>query len=147
MNVNLTGPYFLSQLAANHMIIEKQYDPTFPAAIINISSVSATLASVNRGEYCISKAGVSMMTQLYAARLGEYNIPVYEIRPGITKTDMTASVRDKYDRMIEEGLTIQKRWGSPEDIGKAVAAIAEGNFPYSTGQVITVDGGMTLGRL
>lgn len=147
MNVNLTGPYFLTQLAANHMIIEKQYDPGFRAAIINISSVSAILASVNRGEYCISKAGMSMMTRLYAARLGEYDIPVYEVRPGVALTDMTEGVKEKYDRMISEGLTVQKRWASPEDIGKAVTALAEGNFPYSTGQVIMVDGGMTLGRL
>jgi NAD(P)-dependent dehydrogenase (short-subunit alcohol dehydrogenase family) len=147
MDVNLTGPYFLTQLAANHMIEQKQNDPEFNAAIVNISSVSATLASVNRGEYCISKAGMAMMTRLFAVRLGEYNIPVYEVRPGVIRTDMTAGVKDKYDKMIAEGLTLQKRWGLPEDVGKAVASLAEGDLAYSTGQVIMVDGGMTAGRL
>jgi NAD(P)-dependent dehydrogenase (short-subunit alcohol dehydrogenase family) len=147
MEVNLTGPYFLTQQIANHMISRKMRNPDFLAAIINISSVSATLASVNRGEYCISKAGMSMMTRLFAVRLGEFGIPVYEVRPGITLTDMTAAVKEKYDRMIEEGLTVQKRWGLPEDVGKAVASLARGDMAYSTGQVILVDGGMTIGRL
>lgn len=147
MDVNLTGPYFLTQLVAGYMAGEKQKNSGFRASIVNISSVSATLASVNRGEYCISKAGMSMMTQLFAVRLGEYDIPVYEIRPGVIRTDMTAGVREKYDKMIEEGLTVQRRWGMPEDVGRAVASLAEGNLAYSTGQVIMVDGGMTLGRL
>ncbi len=147
MNVNLTGPCFLTQLAANHMIEQKNKDPGFKAAIINISSVSATLASVNRGEYCISKAGMSMMSQLFAVRLGEYDIPVYEVRPGIIETDMTEGVKDKYDRMIADGLTIQKRWGLPEDVGRAVASLASGDLSYSTGQVIMIDGGLTTGRL
>ena len=108
---------------------------------------SATVASVNRGEYCIAKAGVSMATQLFAARLGEYGIPVYEVRPGIIKTDMTAGVTEKYDRLIDGGLTVQKRWGYPDDVGKAVASLARGDFPYSTGQVLMVDGGLTLPRL
>jgi NAD(P)-dependent dehydrogenase (short-subunit alcohol dehydrogenase family) len=102
---------------------------------------------VNRGEYCIAKAGVSMMTKLFAARLGVFDIPVYEIQPGIIKTDMTSGVREKYDKLIAEGLTLQKRWGVPEDIGKVVAALVRGSFPYSTGQVIIVDGGLTLPRL
>ncbi|MCD4710634.1 MAG: 3-ketoacyl-ACP reductase [Bacteroidales bacterium] len=147
MDVNLTGPYFLTQQAANHMVEEKKKDPDFKAAIINISSISATLASVNRGEYCISKAGMSMMTQLFAVRLGEYNIPVYEVRPGVINTDMTAGVKDKYDRLIEGGLTLQKRWGLPEDVGRAVGSLATGDLAYSTGQVIMVDGGLTIGRL
>lgn len=147
MNVNLGGPFFLTQQAANYMIAEKQKDPDFKAAIVNISSVSATLASVNRGEYCISKAGMSMMTQLFAVRLGEYDIPVFEVRPGVTQTDMTSGVKEKYDRMIEEGLTLQKRWGYPADVGRAVASLAEGDLAYSTGQVIMVDGGLTIGRL
>ena len=105
------------------------------------------MASVNRGEYCVAKAGVSMMTQLFATRLGEYDIPVYEVRPGIIRSDMTAGVTDKYDKLISNGLTIQKRWGTPEDVGKAVLAIVSGLLPYSTGQVVMVDGGMTLGRL
>lgn len=147
MDVNLTGPYFLTQKAANHMIEEKKKDQDFKAAIINISSISATLASVNRGEYCISKAGMSMMTQLFAVRLGEYNIPVFEVRPGVIKTDMTAGVKEKYDRLIDQGLTLQKRWGLSEDVGKAVGALATGDLAYSTGQVIMVDGGLTIGRL
>lgn len=147
MDVNLTGPYFLTQQAANHMVAEKKKDPDFKAAIINISSISATLASVNRGEYCISKAGMSMMTQLFAVRLGEYHIPVFEVRPGVIKTDMTAGVKDKYDRLIDGGLTLQKRWGLPEDVGRAVGSLATGDLAYSTGQVIMVDGGLTIGRL
>ena len=147
LDVNLTGPCFLTQQAANHMIEQKRKHPGFRAAIINISSISATLASVNRGEYCISKAGMSMMTKLYAVRLGEYDIPVYEVRPGVIKTDMTAGVKEKYDEMIGGGLTLQKRWGLPEDVGKAVASLAEGHLRYSTGQVIMVDGGLTVDRL
>ncbi len=147
MEVNLKGPYFLTQAVANWMIEQQQASPDFEGCIINISSTSATVASTSRGEYCISKAGVSMTTQLWAARLGEYDIPVYEIRPGIIHTPMTEVVQEKYDKLIAEGLTIQKRWGYPEDIGKAVAALARGDFPYSTGQVIMVDGGMTRQRL
>jgi len=147
MDVNLTGPFFLTQQAAKHMLEKKKSDPGFKACIVNISSVSATLASVNRGEYCISKAGVSMMTRLFAVRLGEADIPVYEVRPGVVRTDMTAGVRDKYDRMIAEGLTLQRRWGKPEDVGRVVASLARGDLAYSTGQVILVDGGMTIGRL
>jgi 3-oxoacyl-[acyl-carrier protein] reductase len=147
IGVNLKGPYFLTRQIANLMIERKKTDPGYEARIINISSVSATVASVNRGEYCISKAGISMATKLFAVRLGEYNIPVYEVCPGIIDTDMTAGVREKYDRLIREGLTVQKRWGTPEDVGKVVTALATGSLPYSTGQVIMVDGGMTLPRL
>lgn len=147
MDVNLSGPFFLTQQVAGHMLEKKEADPEFSACIVNISSVSATLASVNRGEYCISKAGMSMMTRLFAVRLGEADIPVYEVRPGVTRTDMTAGVSEKYDRMIAEGLTLQRRWGVPKDVGRVVAALARGDLAYSTGQVIMVDGGMTLGRL
>jgi NAD(P)-dependent dehydrogenase (short-subunit alcohol dehydrogenase family) len=147
MTTNLQGPYFLTQKVANWMIDQGRRRDDFSGCIINISSISATVASVNRGEYCIAKAGVSMATQLFAARLGEYNIPVYEVRPGIIKTDMTAGVTEKYDRLISGGLTVQRRWGYPEDVGKAVAAFARGDFPYSTGQVIMIDGGLTLSRL
>ncbi len=147
MEVNLTGPVFLTQEAAKHMMEKKISDPDFSACIVNISSVSATHASINRGEYCISKAGMSMMTQLFAVRLGEYDIPVFEVRPGLTRTDMTSGVSEKYDKMIAEGLTLQKRWGMPEDVGRAVASLARGELAYSTGQVIMVDGGMTIGRL
>ena len=129
------------------MIEQKKKDESFGGCIINISSISATIASVNRGEYCLSKAGLSMATQLFAVRLGEFDIPVFEVRPGIIRTDMTAGVTEKYDRLIGDGLTLQKRWGEPEDVGKVVAAQAKGNFMYSTGQVIMVDGGLTIPRL
>ena len=147
VGTNLKGPYFLSQAAANWMIEQKAADQEAFFTIINIGSISATVASVNRGEYCVGKAGVAMMTALFAARLGEYDIPVYEVRPGVTKTDMTRGVSDKYDKLIEEGLCVTKRWGYPEDVGKAAGALATGQFPYSTGQAIMVDGGLTLPRL
>jgi 3-oxoacyl-[acyl-carrier protein] reductase len=147
LGINLRGPYFLTQAAARWMVEQKQADAGFAGAIINIGSVSATLASVNRGEYCVAKAGLGMMTALFAARLGEHGIPVYEVRPGVVHTDMSAPAREKYDRMLREGLCVTPRWGEPEDVGRAVAALARGDFAYSTGQVVMVDGGMTLGRL
>jgi len=147
MKINLHGPYFLSQSVANWMIEQKEQNEDLEACIITISSISSTIASVNRGEYCLSKAGLSMMTKLFAARLGEYNIPVYEIQPGIIETDMTAGVKEKYDKLIAEGLMIQRRWGRPEDVGKAVLALVSGSMAYSTGQVIMVDGGLSLPRL
>lgn len=147
MTTNLKGPYFLTQEIANWMIDQKAADLAFQACIINISSISATVASVNRGEYCLSKAGISMATQLFAVRLGEYEIPVYEVRPGVINTDMTSGVIEKYDKLIAEGLCVQKRWGQPEDVGKVVGALAMGSFPYSTWQVIMVDGGLTIPRL
>ena len=147
MNTNLKGPYFLTQLVANQLIRQKENDKTDFYCIINISSVSATIASVNRGEYCISKAGISMATRLWAARLGEFDIPVYEIQPGVIQTDMTAGVKEKYDKLFGKGMAIQKRWGTPEDVGKIAAAMATGVIPYSTGQVVMVDGGMSILRL
>ena len=147
LSINLKGAYFLMQRAANLMITQKKKEPDSPACIINISSISATVASVNRGEYCISKAGLSMATQLFAVRLGEFDIPVFEVRPGIISTDMTSGVKEKYDKLIAEGLCVQKRWGTPDDVGKAVASLAKGDLMYSTGQVIMVDGGMTISRL
>jgi NAD(P)-dependent dehydrogenase (short-subunit alcohol dehydrogenase family) len=147
LSINLRGPYFLTQACAKWMIEQKQADAAFRGCIINVSSISATVASVNRGEYCISKAGVSMTTQLWAARLGEFDIPVYEVRPGVIKTDMTAGVEAKYDRLLADGLAVQRRWGTPDDVGKAVASLARGDMPYSTGQVIMVDGGLTVPRL
>ncbi|MEM6344732.1 MAG: 3-ketoacyl-ACP reductase [Bacteroidota bacterium] len=147
MNINLKGPYFLTQAIANWMIGEGRGDNDFRPTIINISSVSASLASVNRGEYCLSKAGIGMATQLWATRLAEYGISVFEVRPGIIETDMTSGVKAKYDQLFAEGLSLQSRWGTPSDVGKAVAALASGDFPYSTGQVVMVDGGMTIGRL
>lgn len=147
ISVNLKGPYFLTQTTANWMVEQAKTDSGFKGCIINISSISATVASVNRGEYCISKAGISMATQLFAIRLGEYNIPVFEVRPGVIQSDMTSGVKEKYDKLIEEGLCIQKRWGQPQDVGKVVASLARGDFMYSTGQVIMVDGGLTIPRL
>jgi 3-oxoacyl-[acyl-carrier protein] reductase len=147
IRINLQGPYFLTQNVARWMIEQKKADPAFTGAIVNVSSISSTVVSVNRGEYCISKAGVSMATQLWAARLGEFGIPVYEVRPGIIKTDMTSGVTAKYDKLIAEGLLVQPRWGFPEDVGKAVAMLARGDLAYSTGQVLNVDGGLTLSRL
>ena len=145
--VNLRGPYFLTQAVARWLIEQKKANASFAGTIINVSSISATVASPSRGEYCISKAGISMATQLWATRLGEFGIPVYEVRPGIIKTDMTAGVQAKYDKLISEGLLVQPRWGTPEDVGRAVATLACGDLPYSTGQVIMVDGGLTLPRL
>ena len=147
MRINLQGPYFLTQAVANWLVEQKKIDAAFNGCIVNISSVSATVASPSRGEYCISKAGVSMATKLWAARLGEFNIPVYEIRPGIIQTDMTSAVKEKYDKLIGQGLLVQSRWGQPEDIGKAVAMLVRGDLAYSTGQVILVDGGQTVQRL
>jgi len=147
--VNLKGPYFLTQAVARWMIDavqEGQYPEGLPK-IVTVSSISAYTASINRGDYCVSKAGLSMMTQLFAARLAEYGIRVYEIRPGIISTDMTGPVKAKYDKLIGDGLTPIKRWGEPADIGKAVVAIAANFFPFSTGEVINVDGGFHLRRL
>ena len=148
IGINLKGPYFLTQTVANWLVEQKEADPAFRGCIINISSISATVASPSRGDYCISKAGISMATQLYAARLGDGDIPVYEIRPGITRTDMTAAVTEKYDTLIAEGgILLQRRWGVPEDVGKAAAMLVRGDLAYSTGQVIMVDGGLTRQRL
>ncbi len=147
ISVNLKGTYFLTQEAANWLIRQKNADKEFSACIINVTSISSAVASVNRGDYCISKAALSMATQLFAIRLGEFDIPVYEIRPGIIRTDMTEGVKDKYDRLIEDGLCVQKRWGLPGDVAKVVGALVSDSFSYSTGQVIMVDGGMTLPRL
>lgn len=147
MKINCEGPYFLTQAVANWMVEQKTEDASFEGCIINVNSISATVVSVNRGEYCVSKAGLAMVTQLFAARLGEYDIPVFEVRPGVTKTDMTSGVTEKYDKLIADGLCVTPRWGFPEDIGKAVVALASGGFMYSTGQVIMIDGGLTIPRL
>ena len=147
LKVNLQGPYFLTQAAARWMVEQKQADPGRECAIINVTSISSTVASPERGEYCISKAGLSMATQLFAVGLAPFGIPVFEVRPGIIQTDMTAKVKGKYDRLIEGDLLLQKRWGFPEDVGKAVASLARNDMPYSTGQVLMVDGGLTVPRL
>lgn len=150
INVNLKGPYFLTQLAARWMI--EQTRAGAPAApfrpkIITITSISAYTASVNRGDYCLAKAALAMLTPLFAARLAQYGINVYEIRPGIIATDMTSPVKEHYDRLIAGGLTPIQRWGTPEDVAKAVAAIVQDLLPFSTGEVLNVDGGFHLRRL
>ena len=148
LGINLKGPYFLTQLVAKWMIEQqKAVSRTGAYRIVNIGSMSSYTSSPARGEYCISKAGVSMMTMLYADRLAEFGIGVFEIRPGIIETDMTSVVKEKYDKLIAEGITPIKRWGQPEDVAKAVSAIAEGKLDFSTGQVINVDGGFHLRRL
>jgi NAD(P)-dependent dehydrogenase (short-subunit alcohol dehydrogenase family) len=147
LRINLKGPYFLTQAVANWMIEQKKQFPERNYRIVNTSSMSAYTSSTGRGEYCVSKAGVSMMTLLYADRLAEFGIGVFEVRPGIIATDMTATVKGKYDKMIAEGLTPIKRWGTPEDVAKAVGAVAEGRLDFCTGQVINVDGGFHIRRL
>ena len=148
IRINLQGPYFLTQLVARWMIEQKQADADFAGCIVNITSVSATTVSVDRGDYCLTKAALSMATKLWAVRLAEYGINVYELRPGVIETDMTAGVKAKYDELIgEQGILPIARWGRPEDVGAAVRAIAEGRLPYTTGDAIHIDGGFHLHRL
>jgi NAD(P)-dependent dehydrogenase (short-subunit alcohol dehydrogenase family) len=147
LGINLKGPYFLTQLAARWMIDERRADAAFSGVIVNISSVNATEASINRGDYCISKAGLAMATQLWAHRLAEFGIAVYEVRPGIIHTDMNAQIAEKYDRMIANGLTVENRWGEPAEVGRAVAMLARGDLSYATGNILRIDGGLTLRRL
>jgi 3-oxoacyl-[acyl-carrier protein] reductase len=147
LRTNLEGPHFLTQAVVRFLIEQKRVAADWSGCIVFVSSVSATMVSTNRGEYCISKAGLAMAAQLWAVRLGEHGLPVYDVRPGIVRTDMTAAVAGTYDRQIAEGLLPQARWGEPEDVGRVVAALARGDAPYSTGAVITVDGGLTIPRL
>jgi 3-oxoacyl-[acyl-carrier protein] reductase len=147
LRINLQGPYFLTQAVARWMVEQKRADPGFGGAIVNIGSISATVVSPNRGEYCISKAGLAMHSRIWAVRMAEFDVPVFEVRPGVIRTDMTAGVVERYDRLIADGLTVQRRWGTPDDVARAVVALARGDFPYSTGDVIMVDGGLTLQRL
>lgn len=146
MNINTRGAMFLTQLVAKEMIKNPE-EQGIRGYICNVSSISAYTSSVNRGEYCISKAGLSMVTSLFADRLAEYGIPVNEVRPGIIATDMTSGVQSKYDTLIEGGLLPVKRWGQPEDIAAAAWALCNGSLPYVTGQVINADGGFHLRRL
>jgi NAD(P)-dependent dehydrogenase (short-subunit alcohol dehydrogenase family) len=145
LGTNLKGPHFLTQQVALWMI--RQGSCETHRAIVNISSISATVASVNRASYCLSKAGVTMATRLWAVRLAEFGIGVYEIRPGIVSTDMTKGVQQKYDNLIESGLLLEKRWGKPEDVGRAASVLARGELTYATGAVLVLDGGLTVGRL
>jgi NAD(P)-dependent dehydrogenase (short-subunit alcohol dehydrogenase family) len=148
--INLKGPFFLSQLVAKQMLQQAPDTEGFRGRFVNITSISAYTASINRGDYCMVKAGLAMMTKLFADRLANEGINVYEIRPGVIATDMTGGVKEKYDKLIlqdERGLTPIRRWGVPQDIGRAVRAIAEDRFPFSTGAVFDVDGGFHLHRL
>jgi NAD(P)-dependent dehydrogenase (short-subunit alcohol dehydrogenase family) len=147
VRVNLQGPYFLTQSVARWMLEQKQADAAWSGAVVFVTSCSATMVSTGRGEYCVSKAGLAMASQLWAARLAGAAIPVYEVRPGIIRTDMTAGVAEKYDRLIDQGLVPQGRWGVPDDVARVVAALARGEAPYSTGAVVNVDGGLTIPRL
>lgn len=147
MRTNLQGPYFLTQALARDMVARRRADPAFHASIVFVTSVSAEAASTNRGEYCVSKAGLAMAVKLFALRLASDGIPVYEVRPGIISTDMTAGVRQVYDQRIADGLIPQNRWGQPEDVGRVVATLVRGDLPYSTGSVINVDGGLGVPRL
>jgi 3-oxoacyl-[acyl-carrier protein] reductase len=148
LRVNLQGPMFLTQAVANYWLNEKP-DPRLPGGfkVIFNSSISATTVSTNRGEYCISKAGIAMAAQLWAVRLATEGIQVFELRPGIMETDMTSKVKETYDALLAEGLVPQRRWGQPEDVGHAVGAILQGAFPYSTGEVIHIDGGLHVRKL
>ncbi len=147
MDINLKGPYFLTQSVARWMLEQRQQRPGEWLSIVTVGSISAYTASIARGEYCLSKAGLGMLTKLYAARLAEANIGVYEVRPGIIETDMTAGVKAKYDQLIGEGLTPIRRWGRPSDVAAAVAMCARGELAFSTGEVINVDGGFHLRTL
>jgi 3-oxoacyl-[acyl-carrier protein] reductase len=147
LRTNLEGPYFLTQAVARFLIEQKRAAADWSGGIVFVTSTSATVVSTNRGEYCVSKAGLAMAAQLWAVRLAEHGIPVYDVRPGIIRTDMTAGAAGKYDRQIADGLVPQARWGEPDDVGRVVAALARGDAPYSTGAVITVDGGLTIPRL
>ena len=147
MAVNLKGRFFLTQLVARWMIEQRERDKSFRGRAINISSVSGEMVSTNRGDYCLSWAATAMATKLWAVRLAPHVIDVYEIRPGIIETDMTAPVKEKYDQLIADGLTLEPRWGTPEDIGRAAAALCRGDIPYATGQMLTIDGGMMIPRL
>jgi 3-oxoacyl-[acyl-carrier protein] reductase len=147
VRANLQGPYFLTQAIARDQIERRRADPSFAATIVFVTSVSAEMASPNRGDYCVSKAGLSMAARLFALRLAAEGIPVFEVRPGIVATDMTAGVRDIYDRRIGDGLVPENRWGQPEDVASAVAALVRGDLPYATGTIVTVDGGLSIPRL
>ena len=147
VSVNLKGPYFLTQLAANFMIDLLGASLETEPCIVNVSSISAEFVSTNRGDYCLTKAATGMATKLWATRLADFGIRVYEIQPGIIRSDMTSGVMEKYDRMFEDGLALEKRWGEPEDIGRAVATLVRGDIPYATGQVLYLDGGMRIQRL
>jgi NAD(P)-dependent dehydrogenase (short-subunit alcohol dehydrogenase family) len=144
LDVNLRGTFFFTQAVARHMLA---HPPGSPRSIVTVSSVSAEMASIDRGEYCLSKAGLGMLTRLFALRLAEHGIGVFEVRPGIIRTPMTAGVADKYDRRIADGLVPALRWGRPEDVARAVAVLASGDLGFATGSVVNVDGALSIPRL
>ena len=147
LRANLQGPYFLTQAIARDQVERRRADPSFDARIVFVTSVSAEMASPNRGEYCVSKAGLAMAARLFAVRLADEGIPVYEVRPGIIATDMTAPVREAYEQRIADGLVPDRRWGQPADVGSVVAALLRGDAPYATGTIVHVDGGLSIPRL
>jgi NAD(P)-dependent dehydrogenase (short-subunit alcohol dehydrogenase family) len=147
IRTNLQGPYFLTQAIAREQVARRRSDQTFAASIVFITSISAEFASPNRGDYCVSKAGLAMAARLFSVRLAEHGIPVYEVRPGIIATDMTAGVKDAYDRRIADGLVPAGRWGQPEDVGRVVTALVRGDLMYATGSIVHVDGGLSVPRL
>ncbi len=147
MNIVQKGTFFLTQLAAKELIRQKKEDPSFEGMLINITSISARTASTQRVEYCMAKASLSIMSSSFAVKMADFDIPVYEVQPGLIETDMTTVVKDKYTKMAEDGLVLEKRMGKPEDIGKVVASLVTGGLPYCTGQIIVPDGGMGIWRL
>jgi NAD(P)-dependent dehydrogenase (short-subunit alcohol dehydrogenase family) len=147
LRTNLQGPYFLTQRVAPHLVERHRAAPAEPVAIVFVTSVSVAMVSPNRGEYCVSKAGLAMAASLFAVRLAADGVPVFEVRPGVIATDMTATVKEAYDRRIAEGLIPSGRWGTPEDVGKMVAALVAGDVPYATGSVVRVDGALSVPRL
>ena len=147
MGINLRGTFFLTQAIVRWMVEQKNSSPSSDFSVVTITSVSAKLASTNRVAYCMAKSGLSMMSQVFAVRLASQKIPVYEIQPGVIETDMTEKVKDIYEEKIAHGLTLESRMGTPEDVGKVVASLVRGDFPYATGQIIAVDGGLMVGRL
>jgi NAD(P)-dependent dehydrogenase (short-subunit alcohol dehydrogenase family) len=147
MRINLQGPYFLTQAVAKQMQKQHEADADWRGSVVFVTSVSATVASINRGDYCISKAGLAMATKLWAARLGDFGVGVYEVRPGVIKTDMTSGVASRYDQLFADGLAVERRWGLPEDVARAVGPLVRSELSYATGSVVHVDGGLTLPRL
>ena len=147
LDVNLKGPFFLTQACAAWMIAQHDDDPQYRGTVINISSISGEVVSIQRGDYCLTKSATRMATRLWAVRMAPHGVAVYEVQPGIIHSDMTAGVTEKYDRLIAEGLTVEPRWGEPEDVGRAVAMLARGDLTYATGQVLTIDGGLLIRRL
>ncbi len=146
IDINLKGPFFLTKLAAP-LIIESREGAEVRGSVVFVSSISAEFVSVNRGDYCLTKSALGMATKLWATRLAEFRIDVYEVRPGVIRSDMTSAVTEKYDELFANGLTLERRWGEVEDVAKAVKSLVEGEIPYATGQVLKIDGGMTIRSL